>query len=187
MNRLEWTDAQTGSFERQYLDTMEADRIGAVGGTSAEYALRGSRQVVAGMDAQEVATGTIQPSKQENFLPGSDPVEGRRRPWLKDEQSFRCSFVALLRGVARISQGRFDPSDRRQLEATVVHFAPTRRVTGSGTSQPQLVSGSRRKRGLSLSHRCTACQSSFRIRQRVFQTEICSGTAISLRPHGRPS
>ena len=138
MDGFERMDSYATFLDRQYLHAMEADRIWAVGRTRAEYALRGSREVIAGMDAQEVATGTIEPRKQEDLISDANPIQGVRRPGLKDEQGFGCSFVPLLRGGARASQGRFDPSDWRQLEAPVVHFAPHQAVTGSGTSQPQL-------------------------------------------------
>jgi hypothetical protein len=69
------------------------------------------------MHSEDVAPRTVEPGDDDDFVTCSEPLQALEHRRLEREPRIRRPFVALPGGRGRIGQRRFDPSDRRHLEA----------------------------------------------------------------------
>ena len=115
VERLEVAHATRGAVDRDDLDEVEADRVGAVRRARVEDALLGVAQVAARMDPQHVATRAVEPGEDDHLVPGPDAVEPSATFGAEHQPCVRRSLVALLGGRGPVGEGRFDGPDRDQL------------------------------------------------------------------------
>src|SRR5215216_215116 len=73
------------------------------------------------MDAQDVATSTVEPSEDDDPIPRSDALEAFEHFRLEYQPGVRCSLVALLGCRRGVGQGGLDLPDRRHLETSPAH------------------------------------------------------------------
>ena len=104
-------------------DFVQPDWVRALGGASAEHPSLGIGEVVARMNAQDVAARTIQPREDDHSIAGLDLPQPLEHSRLEHQPGLGRALSALLGRCGRIGQRRFDHSDRIQLGSAWVSHA----------------------------------------------------------------
>jgi hypothetical protein len=97
IDRLEVAHAQAAIIDRADLDPVEPYRVRPFRGTSAEYPLLGVREVIAGMNSENIATRSMQPGQYEHLNTWPQVAQGVTVTLVKDQPRVGRAFVTLLR------------------------------------------------------------------------------------------
>src|SRR3954447_12903538 len=105
IQRLEVVHADPRALNRDDLHLVEADRVRAVGGASAEHAGQRVPAVVARMDTEYVSTGAVEPREHDDLVAGANVAQPIHHPFVEDQPRGRRSLAALLGRAARVGEG----------------------------------------------------------------------------------
>jgi hypothetical protein len=92
-------------FDGQNPDPVQSNGIRPVWRARSENPGQGLRLVIARMNCEHVTLSFVEPGKDQNVLPGSDPVESGQEGWFDLEPGVGRALVALLGRVRRYSAG----------------------------------------------------------------------------------
>jgi predicted DNA-binding protein (MmcQ/YjbR family) len=110
------------AVDRSDLHLVQPDRVRAIGGAGVEHSLQGIGDVVARMDAQDIATSAIQPREEDDLIPRSDALQAFEHGRVEHQPRVGRPLVALLGRRGGVGQGRLDLPDRPHFEAGFVHL-----------------------------------------------------------------
>ena len=87
-------------------DSVQTDGIGPMRRAGTEHTFLHTRRIAARMHAENIATCTIQPSEQHEFIAFLDRAKSFGNLFPEDEPRTRRALIRLSRGRSRIRKGR---------------------------------------------------------------------------------